>query len=96
MYGSHVSLSAILLGITMLIYLMLNNTQMEQSNNKLGAFQIFFMIFMIVISNRFCCALNFYYLFFNIVTFLIQFVLNKVVDITEFKNRVDRKIEQLR
>ena len=96
LYGSHVSLSAILLGFTMLIYLVMNNTQVEQSGNNVGSFHIFFMIFMVVISNRFCCALNIYYLFFNIVTFLVQFFLNKCVDITEFKNRVDKKIEQLK
>ena len=96
LYGSHVSLSAILLGFTMLIYLVMNNTQVEQSGNKVGSFHIFFMIFMVVISNRFCCALNIYYLFFNVVTFLVQFFLNKCVDITEFKNRVDKKIEQLK
>ena len=94
-YGSHISLSAILLGFTMILYMITNNPQIDESGKRVTGFQIFFLIFMIAISNRFCCALNIYYLFFNFVNFILQVIFSRYINIDDFKRRVDLKIKQI-
>ena len=48
-YGDHISISSILMGLTMLFYLLFNDNQSEEGHNKIGLAHIFIMIFMICI-----------------------------------------------
>lgn len=95
-YGDHVSISSILMGLTMLLYFLLNGDQFNERSSKIGFTHIFIVGFMICISNRFCCALNIYYIFFNLFTFFVQFLFSRYIDDSEFRNRINVKINQIR
>lgn len=94
LYGDHISLSALLMAVTMFIYMISNGTTNE-NDKKISPIYIFFVVFILCISNRFCCALNIYYLIFNIVTFINQYIFSKKIDIRPFEDKVNAKIKKL-
>ena len=94
LYGDHISLSALLMAVTMFIYMISNGTTNE-NDKKISPIYIIFVVFILCISNRFCCALNIYYLIFNIVTFINQYIFSKKIDIRPFENKVNNKIKKL-
>ena len=94
LYGDHISLSAILMAITMFIY-MISNGSTGENDKKISPIYIFFVVFILCISNRFCCALNIYYLIFNIITFINQYIFSKKINIKPFEDKVNAKIKKL-
>ena len=94
LYGDHISLSAILMAVTMFIY-MITNGSTNENDKSISPIYIFFVIFILCISNRFCCALNIYYLFFNIITFINQYIFSKKFDLKPFEDKVNKKIKSL-
>ena len=95
LYGDHVSFSALLMGITTFLY-MISNSSIEENSNKISPVYIFFVIFIICISNRFCCALNIYYIIFNIITFLTNYIFNKKVNVKDFEDKINEKIRRIK
>jgi len=93
-YGDHISLSALLMAVTMFIYMISNGTTNE-NDRKISPIYVIFVVFILCISNRFCCALNIYYLVFNIITFINQYIFSKKIDIRPFENKVNAKIKKL-
>lgn len=100
-YGDNVSLSAVLMGLTILAYTFFSEISFDdmknnESKTKIGVPHVFLMIFMVCISTKFCCALNIYYIFFNIVTFVTQILFAKYIKDDGFQHRVKVKINQIR
>lgn len=80
MYGDHVSLFALLMGISMFFYSKMNMDQMPQDPNMAGmrGMQLYFMpIFMVVICNNFSSGLSYYYMLSNLITILQTWTIRK-------------------
>ena len=80
MYGDHVSLFALLMGISMFFYSKMNMDQMPQDPNMAGmrGMQLYFMpIFMVVLCNNFSSGLSYYYMLSNMITILQTVVIRK-------------------
>ena len=81
-YGDHVSLFALLMTISTIIYTMMNN-QLSGANNQMPQLKwmmyLMPVIFLFVL-NSYASGLNYYYFLANIITFIQQFVFMKMVD----------------
>ncbi len=81
-YGDHVSLFALLMTISTIIYTMMNN-QLSGANNQMPQLKwmmyLMPVIFLFVL-NSYASGLNYYYFLANIITFVQQFVFMKMVD----------------
>ena len=80
LYGDHVSLFALLMGISMFFYSKMNTDQMPQDPNMAGmrGMQLYFMpIFMVVLCNNFSSGLSYYYMLSNIITLLQTWVIRR-------------------
>ncbi|MBE6230557.1 MAG: membrane protein insertase YidC [Bacteroidales bacterium] len=80
LYGDHVSLFALLMGISMFFYSKMNMDQMPQDPNMavMRGMQLYFMpIFMVVLCNNFSSGLSYYYMLSNIITLLQTWVIRK-------------------
>lgn len=80
LYGDHVSLFALLMGISMFFYSKMNMDQMPQDPNMAGmrGMQLYFMpIFMVVLCNNFSSGLSYYYMLSNIITLIQTWVIRK-------------------
>ena len=80
MYGDHVSLFALLMGVSMFFYSKMNMDQMPQDPNMAGmrGMQLYFMpIFMVVICNNFSSGLSYYYMLSNLITILQTWAIRK-------------------
>ena len=100
-YGSQVSLSSILMGLTMLVYSFFSEAspvdmKTDGENSKIRLHHIFIMIFMVCMSVRFCCALNIYYIFFNIITLITQVLFSRYINDDKFQQMVNVKMNQIR
>jgi len=91
LYGDHISLYAILMAITTFIYTLLN-VENEKSINPIF---IVFLLLILCISNKFCCALNIYYIIHNIITFMTKYLFSKKLNIKSFEDKVNNKIKKL-
>ena len=81
MYGNHVSLFALLMGISMYFYAKMNQGQMDtgaQQMAGMNTMMLYFMpIFMVVICNNFSSGLSYYYMLSNVITMLQTWVIRK-------------------
>jgi len=79
MYGDHISLFALLMGITMWGYskMTLNQAQ-TQSMPGMNFMQLWFMpIFMVILCNNFSAGLSYYYMLSNIITIGQNWIIRK-------------------
>jgi len=81
LYGDHVSLFALLMGISMYFYAKMNQGQMDtgaQQMPGMNAMMLYFMpIFLTVICNNFSSGLSYYYMLSNLITMLQTWVIRK-------------------
>ncbi|MDR2586074.1 MAG: membrane protein insertase YidC [Prevotellaceae bacterium] len=81
MYGDHVSLFALLMGISMYFYAKINQGQMDTGSQQMpgmnGMMLYFMPIFMVVICNNFSSGLSYYYMLSNVITMLQTWVIRK-------------------
>ena len=81
LYGDHVSLFALLMGISMYFYAKMNQGQMDtgaQQMAGMNSMMLYFMpIFMVVICNNFSSGLSYYYMLSNVITMLQTWVIRK-------------------
>ncbi len=81
-YGDHVSLFALLMTISTIIYTMMNNSlsvQNEQMKQMKWMMYLMPVVFLLVL-NSYAAGLNYYYFLANIITFGQQFAFTKLVD----------------
>jgi len=78
-YGDHVSLFTILMTISTLIYTRLNNSLSPQQN-EFKWLSYIMPIFFLGFFNNYSAGLSMYYFFFNILTFLQQYLFKKFID----------------
>jgi len=80
LYGDHISLFALLMGVSMFFYSKLTMTQMADNQQMPGMkfMQTWFMpIFMVMICNNFSAGLSYYYMLSNLITIVQTLVIRK-------------------
>ncbi|MCL1973201.1 MAG: membrane protein insertase YidC [Bacteroidetes bacterium] len=81
MYGDHVSLFALLMGISMYFYSKMNQAQMNTGGQQMpgmnGMMLYFMPIFMVVICNNFSSGLSYYYMLSNVITIGQTWIIRK-------------------
>lgn len=80
LYGDHISLFALLMAVTMVIYSKMNNAQMADSQAMPGMkfMTTWFMpIFLLVLCNNFSSGLSYYYMLSNLLTILQTWIIRK-------------------
>lgn len=80
LYGDHISLFALLMAVTMVIYSKMNNAQMADSQAMPGMkfMTTWFMpIFLLVLCNNFSSGLSYYYMLSNLLTMLQTWIIRK-------------------
>lgn len=78
-YGNHISLFTILMTITSLILAFYNRGMTDQSNPVMKYMPYVFPIMLLGIFNRLAAALTFYYFLSNVISILLQWVLQTFV-----------------
>jgi YidC/Oxa1 family membrane protein insertase len=78
-YGNHVSLFTILMTISTLIYTHLNNSISPQQN-EFKWLSYIMPIFFLGFFNNYSAGLSLYYFFFNILTFIQQYLFKRFID----------------
>lgn len=81
LYGDHVSLFALLMGISMYFYSKMNQGQMDtgaQQMAGMNTMMLYFMpVFMVMICNNFSSGLSYYYMLSNVITMFQTWVIRK-------------------
>jgi len=81
LYGDHVSLFALLMGISMYFYSKINQGQMDTGGQQIAGMNtmmLYFMpIFMVLICNNFSSGLCYYYMLSNFITIFQTWVIRK-------------------
>jgi YidC/Oxa1 family membrane protein insertase len=78
-YGNHVSLFTILMTITSLILAFYNRGMTDQSNPVMKYMPYMMPIMLLGIFNRLAAALTFYYFLSNVISILLQWVIQKFI-----------------
>ncbi|RAI99439.1 YidC/Oxa1 family membrane protein insertase [Chitinophaga skermanii] len=78
-YGNHISLFTILMTITSLILAFYNRGMTDQSNPVMKYMPFVFPIMLLGIFNKLAAALTFYYFLSNVISILLQWVIQKFV-----------------
>ena len=80
LYGDHISLFALLMGVSMFFYSRLTMSQMADNQQMPGMkfMQTWFMpIFMVLICNNFSAGLSYYYMLSNLITIIQTLIIRK-------------------
>ena len=96
MYGKHVSLFALLMGVSMFIYSKMTASSTAAQNQQMPGMQfmtVWFMpIFMVLVCNSFSAGLNYYYFLSNLITIAQNWVIRKwVVSEDKLKAQIAKK-----
>jgi len=78
-YGDHVSLFCILMTISTIIYTYVNN-QLTPQQSEFKWLSYIMPIFLLGVFNRYAAGLSIYYFFFNILTFIQQYIFKQMID----------------
>jgi len=78
-YGNHVSLFCILMTISTIIYTHINN-QLSPQQSEFKWLSYIMPIFLLGVFNKYAAGLSLYYFYFNILTFIQQYIFKKFID----------------
>ena len=96
MYGDHVSLFALLMGVTMFIYSKMTASATAAQNQQMPGMQFMTVwlmpIFMVLLCNNFSAGLSYYYMLSNLITIAQNWVIRKwFVSEEKLKAQIARK-----
>ena len=97
-YGDHVSLFALLMFVSTIIYTYLNSSMMPQQGNAQMPGMKFMMYFMPVIflavMNKYAAGLSWYYFLANMFTFLQNFIIKKIVSDAKIRSQIEDNMKK--
>lgn len=97
-YGDHVSLFALLMFVSTIIYTYMNSSMMPQQNNAQMPGMKFMMYFMPVIflavMNKYAAGLSWYYFLANMFTFLQNFIIKKIVSDDKIRAQLEANMKK--
>ena len=97
-YGDHVSLFALLMFVSTIIYTYLNSSMMPQQGSAQMPGMKFMMYFMPVIflavMNKYAAGLSWYYFLANMFTFLQNFIIKKIVSDAKIRSQIEENMKK--
>ncbi|MBO4282444.1 MAG: membrane protein insertase YidC, partial [Bacteroidales bacterium] len=98
-YGDHVSLFTLLMTVATLAYTMLNNKQMASTGNEQSMKMMKWMMYLMPVMflgifNNYSAGLSYYYLLFNLTTFLQMFIFRYAVNDEKLRAKLLAKKKQ--
>jgi len=96
-YGDHISLFALLMFVSTIIYTWMNQKMMPMQNNQMPGMQtmmylmpVIFLSFM----NSYSAGLSWYYFLANIITFLQTFIMRKLISDEKLRAQIDDNMKK--
>jgi YidC/Oxa1 family membrane protein insertase len=96
-YGDHISLFALLMFVSTIIYTWMNQKMMPMQNNQMPGMQtmmylmpVIFLSFM----NSYSAGLSWYYFLANVITFLQTFIMRKLISDDKLRAQIDENMKK--
>lgn len=96
-YGDHVSLFALLMFVSTIIYTYMNSNMMPQQNNQMPGmkFMMYFMpVIFLAVMNKYAAGLSWYYFLANMFTFSQNWIIKKFVSDEKVRAEIDANMKK--
>lgn len=96
-YGDHVSLFALLMFVSTIIYTYMNQNLMPQQNQQMPGmkFMMYFMpLIFLAVMNKYAAGLSWYYFLANMFTFLQNWIMKKLIDDNKIRAKIEANMKQ--
>ncbi len=96
-YGDHVSLFALLMFVSTLVYTYMNSSMMPQQNNQMPGmkFMMYFMpVIFLAVMNDYAAGLSWYYFLANMFTFLQNWIIKKIVSDQKIRTQLEANMKK--
>lgn len=96
-YGDHVSLFALLMFVSTIIYTYMNQNLMPQQNNQMPGmkFMMYFMpVIFLAVMNKYAAGLSWYYFLANMITFLQNYIMKLVVSDASLRAKIEANMKK--
>lgn len=96
-YGDHVSLFALMMFVSTLIYTYMNSNMMPQQNEQMPGmkFMMYFMpVIFLAVMNRYSAGLSWYYFLANILSFLQNWIFKKLTDEKKIRLQLEANMKK--
>ncbi len=96
-YGDHVSLFALLMFVSTIIYTYMNSNMMPQQNNQMPGmkFMMYFMpVIFLAVMNKYAAGLSWYYFLANMFTFSQNWIIKKFVSDAKVRAEIDANMKK--
>ena len=96
-YGDHVSLFALLMFVSTLVYTYMNSSMMPQQNNQMPGmkFMMYFMpVIFLAVMNDYAAGLSWYYFLANMFTFLQNWIIKKIVSDQKIRLQLESNMKK--
>lgn len=97
MYGDHVSLFALMMFLSTIIYTYMNSNMMPQQSEQMPGmkFMMYFMPFIfLAVMNRYSAGLSWYYFLANILSFVQNWIFRKIVDEKKVRMQIEENLKK--
>lgn len=96
-YGDHVSLFALLMFVSTIIYTYMNQNLMPQQNTQMPGmkFMMYFMpVIFLAVMNKYAAGLSWYYFLANMITFLQNYIMKKVISDDSLRAKIEANMKK--
>lgn len=96
-YGDHVSLFAMMMFVSTIIYTYMNQNLMPQQNTQMPGmkFMMYFMpVIFLAVMNEYAAGLSWYYFLANMITFLQNYIMKKVISDESIRAKIDANMKK--
>ena len=96
-YGDHVSLFALLMFVSTLVYTYMNSSMMPQQNNQMPGmkFMMYFMpVIFLAVMNDYAAGLSWYYFLANMFTFLQNWIMKKIISDDKIRAELEANMKK--
>ena len=96
-YGDHVSLFALLMFVSTLVYTYMNSSMMPQQNNQMPGmkFMMYFMpVIFLAVMNDYAAGLSWYYFLANMFTFLQNWIMKKIISDDKIREQLEANMKK--
>jgi YidC/Oxa1 family membrane protein insertase len=96
-YGDHISLFALLMFVSTIIYTYMNQNLMPQQNTQMPGmkFMMYFMpVIFLAVMNKYAAGLSWYYFLANMITFLQNYIMKKVISDESLRAKIELNMKK--
>lgn len=96
-YGDHVSLFALLMFVSTIIYTYMNQNLMPQQNNQMPGmkFMMYFMpVIFLAVMNKYAAGLSWYYFLANMITFLQNYLMKMIISDESIRAKIEANMKK--